>query len=126
MSIETLNVAVSGGTPAGDSNDYILFDSTVAFTGGIPSHNLTRLIFTLQNDQAGTLKAKWSANRGTTWNQYDSQSVGIPAASTSSGPFDYDITPFVDFQLVWTNGGVAQTIWRTAMVLTRNLRTPAT
>ncbi len=119
---ESIRVAVTGGTPGANSNDYILFDSTVTFTNGLRTHDISRIIFGVQNDQTGTRKAYWSANRGTTWNLYDSTAVAIPAASTSSGPFAYLVDPYDDFKLVWTNGGSAQGTWITSLTLIRNDR----
>ena len=120
---ETVKVAVSGGTPGGDSNDYVLFDSTVCFgTAGLRSHDISRAEFGVQNSQTGTLKAYWSADKGTNWNLYNSTAVAIPAAGASSGPYDYLVDAYDDWKLVWTNGGSAQTTWRTSLTLIRNFR----
>jgi len=119
---ETIKFTVSGGTPGADSNDYILFDSTVCFSNGLRNHDISRIIFGVQNDQAGTLKAYWSANRGTTWNLYSSTSVAIPAAGASSGPYGVLADPYDDVKLVWTNGGSAQTTWITTGSMVRNDR----
>lgn len=126
--IETIEVGATGGTPGADSNDYKLFDTTVTFTGGglTRVRGITRVTIVIQNDQAGTLKAYWSNDKGTNWDQYDSQTVAIPAAGASSGPYDYDVAPFDDFKLVWTNGGSAQTTWRVQIVMLRGIRSPAT
>lgn len=120
MGAETIQVGVTGGTPGADSNTYKLFDSTVTFGNGLRQHDITRIIFTLQNSHAGTLNAYWSANGGTTWNLYDAQVPGVPAAGASSGPFDYLVDPYADWKLEWVNGGSAQTTWRTALTLIRN------
>ena len=119
---ETVRVGVTGGTPGADSNDYKLYDSTVQFTDGLSAHHISRIIFGVQNDQAGTLKAYWSANRGTTWNLYSSTSVAIPASGASSGPYGFLVDPYDDWKLVWTNGGSAQTVWRTSLALVREDR----
>lgn len=123
---ETVRVAVSGGTPAGDSNDYILFDSTVCFSGGLSSHDVSRVIFGVNNSQAGTRKAYFSQDSGTTWNLYDSTAVVAASAGAMSGPFDYLVDPYRDFKLVWTNGGVAQATWIPSLVLIRNFHGAAT
>lgn len=123
---ETVRVRVTGGTPGTDSNDYKLFDSTVMFTDGLAAHGISRIIFGVQNSQAGTRKAYWSADRGVTWNLYDSTAVAIPAASTSSGPFAYLVDPYDDFKLVWANGGVAQATWITSLTLIRADRSSGT
>lgn len=105
--------AVTGGTPGADSNDYLLFSSVVAFGAKhLRDRNISRIIFGVQNDQAGTLKAYWSNDGGTNWNLYSSTAVVIPAAGASSGPYGYLVDPYDDWKLVWTNGGSAQTTWR--------------
>ncbi len=120
---ETVNVAVQGGTPGSDSNDYILFASTTCFSNStLRAHDINRITFTVVNDHTGTLKAYYSQDKGTTWTQYDSQAVGIPVSGKVSGPFDYLVDPFPDWKLVWTNGGTAQATWLPALVLIRGLR----
>jgi hypothetical protein len=83
-----------------------------------------RFQIVLQNDQALTLRAYWSDDFGVTWNQYNSQSVAIPAASTSSGPYDYDISAFRDWKIDMLNGGSNQTTFRINMSLIDGLRQP--
>lgn len=117
---ETVRVAVSGGTPGADSNDYTLFDSTVCFTGGLESHDVSRIIFSVNNAAAGTRKAYFSQDRGTTWNLYDSAAVAASSAGSMAGPFDYLVDPYRDWRLIWTNGGSAQTTWIPSIVLIRN------
>lgn len=119
---EVINVGVSGGTPGGNSNDYILFDSTVAFTGGLPSHDISRLTFSVNNSQAGTRKASFSADGGVTWSLFDSTAVTAASSGAMSGPFDYLVDTYKDFKLVWTNGGVAQATWLPTINLIRGDR----
>jgi len=119
---ETVRVGVTGGTPGADSNDYKLYDSTVQFTDGLSAHHISRIIFGVQNDQTGTLKAYWSSDRGTNWNLYSSTAVAIPASGASSGPYGILVDPYDDWKLVWTNGGSAQTTWRTSLELIRGDR----
>src|SRR6478752_1521654 len=133
--IERVNVAVTGGTPGGDSNDYKLFDSTVTFGTGVAgdprnatlaAHDINRIEFSVKNSQAGTLVASYSTDKGTTWTVFDSRSVTAPAANKISGPFDYLVETFPDFKLVWTNGGVAQAPWIPALSLIRGFHGAAT
>lgn len=135
MGSEVIRVGVSGGTPAGDSNTYVLFDSTVTFGVGIAgdsrnatltAHDISRIQFTLTNSQAGTLLGYWSQNKGTTWTVYDSRAVAIPAANAISGPYDYLVDSFPDFKLAWTNGGVAQATWLPSLLLIRGDRASGT
>lgn len=123
---ETINLAVGGGTPAGNSNDYILFDSTTAFTGTLAAHDISRITFGVNNSQAGTRKAYWSADKGTTWNLYDSTAVTAASAGAMSGPFDYLVDTYPDFRLIWTNGGVAQATWIPTLTAIRSARASGT
>jgi hypothetical protein len=123
--METIDVGVSGGTPGADSNDYTLFDSTVCF--GVPGkksttlkvHDITRIVFSVKNSQAGTLTASFSKDSGTTWTAYDVRAVAAAAANTISGPYDYLVDPYPDWKLVWTNGGSAQATWIATITLIR-------
>lgn len=112
MSSRETSYTVSGGTPGANSNDYVLFDSTLAFSPGtIQVKQIARFIFNLNNSHLGTLKAYWSKNKGTTWYQYYSLSVAASTAPALPGPIDFPVDGFPDWQLVWTNGGSAQTTW---------------
>jgi hypothetical protein len=133
--METIDVAVSGGTPGADSSDYTLFDSTVcfgapAYSGSksttLKAHGITRIEFTVKNSQAGTLTAYFSKNSGTTWTAYDVQTVAAAAANTVNGPYDYLSDPYPDIKLVWTNGGVAQATWIPVLSLIRGYHGAAT
>lgn len=123
---ETIRVAVTGGTPAADSNTYLLFDSTVTFSGGLRAHDISRITFSLNNVASGTRKAAWSADGGTTWNEYDSTAVTAAVAPAMSGPFDYLVDTYKDWRLRWTNGGSAQTTWIPEIVLIRGDRASGT
>lgn len=126
MSAENIRVAVSGGTPGADSNDYILFDSTVCFSSGLDAHDISRIEFSVNNSQAGTRKAYFSQDRGVTWNLYDSTAVVASSSGAMAGPFDYLVDPYKDFKLVWTNGGSAQATWIPSIVMIRNYHGAAT
>lgn len=126
---ENVQFAVSGGTPGGDSNDYKLFDSTVAFGVGsdgdarnhtLFAHDISRIQFTVKNSQAGTLTAYYSQNKGTTWTAYDVKTVVIAPSNQVNGPYDYQVDWCADWKLVWTNGGVAQATWIPALSGIRN------
>lgn len=109
---ESPTVAFPSTAPTG-AGTTVLFDSTTVGAGWFLRHvNANRYEVVIQNDQAGTIKGYWSANGGTTWNQYDSQTVAIPAAGASSGPYDYHLDAFKDFKAEWVNGGSNQTTWR--------------
>lgn len=123
---EVIKLGVSGGTPGADSNDYKLFDSTtLQHPGTLSQMGVKRIIFGVNNSHSGTLKAYWSIDKGTTWNQYYEAAQVAASAPTMTGPIDFDIVPYDDWKLVWTNGGSAQTTWRPHLHGTTS-RTPAT
>lgn len=109
-------------TPTG-SNDVTLFDSTVQFGGGgmIPLMGIERIAFTAEHDQAFTLKAYRSTNKGVSWDEYDRRAVSAPAANNISGPFDYVVNTYQDWKLVLTNGGVDQGLWRPEISFTEEV-----
>jgi hypothetical protein len=126
---DSVAYVVQGGTPGADSNTYTLFDSTTAFQGTpsfsagkgmIPTKEIARFIFNLNNSQTGTLKAFWSNDGGTTWNQYYSASVAAAVSPVMNGPIDFPVDGYRDWRLQWTNGGSAQGTWIAALSSTRN------
>lgn len=125
MSRENIRCAPQGGTPGADSNTYTIFDSTVAFTGGLDAHDISRLEFSLNNSASGTRKAYFSQDKGVTWTLYDSTAVSAYSSPTAAGPFDYLLDPYKDFKLDWANGGSAQTTWIVSIVLVRGDRSAA-
>lgn len=106
-------------TPTG-SGDTTIFDTTTMFGGAgmIQNMGIARIAFSVEHNQAGTLTAYRSSDRGVNWDAYDVQTVGIPAANQISGPFDYVIDHHGDWKLVWTNGGTNQTVWRPYVTFT--------
>lgn len=117
--IEDIRCGVSGGTPGANSNDYVLFDSTIAFNGaGLATYGIDRGQFSVNNSGAGSLKSYWSPDKGTTWNLNNTTSVTAGGGITA-GPYDYEINGFGDWKLVWTNGGSAQTTWGPVLSLSR-------
>lgn len=122
---EVIDIAVSGGTPGADTNDYELFNSYTAFNGMFLSAvGIKRISFEGFHDDGYTLKAHKSEN-GSTWDLYDSQVVTAPAAGSITGPIDYDVAPYRFWKLILTNDGAAKATWRVGLKgYTR--RTPAT
>jgi hypothetical protein len=124
---ESINLGVTGGTPGADSSDYVLLDTTLAFGKGmLRPLGISRITFGVNNSQAGTRKAYWSKDGGTTWNLYDSTAVTAASAGAMSGPFDYLVDTYPDFKLVWTNGGSAQTTWIPTLTAIRGDRASGT
>ena len=71
---------------------------------------------TLINDQAGTLNAYSSVDRGTNWTKIYTAAVAASAANSES-PYDFLIEPYADWKLEWVNGATPQTTFRPAMAL---------
>lgn len=120
--IEDIQVGVSGGVPGADSNEYVLFDSTKAFGGGLLAvKGINRGQFNPDNPAAGSLKSYSSPDKGVTW--YLNSVMVVPANSgvVTSGiapaPYDFAISGFVDWKLAWLNGGTAQTGWQPTLTL---------
>lgn len=117
--IEDIQVAVSGGTPGNDSNEYVLFNSVTCFGGGLlPAKGIDRGQFSVNNTQSGSLKSYWSPDKGVTWNLNSTTSVAANAGITG-GPYDFAISGFIDWKLTWVNGGTAQSPWQPTLTLSR-------
>jgi hypothetical protein len=116
MNMESTVIGVTGGTPTG-ANTVTLFNSYTAFLGTIlAAMGIKRLMFSVKNDQAGTLKF-YKSKDGTTFDQVGgSIAVGIPAATDISGPYDFLCEGYWYVKLDWLNGGVDQTTWRAELV----------
>lgn len=125
---ETLVVKVVSDTPGADANTYNLFNSVTSFGGGLlRSKDVSRLTFSVENDQAGTLKFYRSTNKGTNWDQVGGDIAVTAAAATDiSGPHDYLCDTYQDVKLDWVNGGVAQGTWRPEVTLIIGDRNPGT
>mgnify|MGYP001588592998 CR=1 FL=1 len=113
---QSFTIKVSTTAPV-DAESTTLFDSTVAFgLGGFRHLPIKRISFAVNNSHAFTLIAKRSINGGTTWTTFSSIAVaGAPSAGTITGPYDYLVDTFLDFQLIVTNGGTTQTTWTPEM-----------
>lgn len=116
MSHENISIAVSTTAPV-DAETTVLFISTTAFGNAKMLRHLgiKRISFAVEHSHAGTLTAYRSSNSGTSWDVYNVQTVGVPAANNISGPYDYLVDTFDDWKLEWTNGGTTQTTWRPEM-----------
>jgi hypothetical protein len=129
--IEDIQVKITTAVPAADSNEYVLFDSTVAFGGGLlPVHGINRGQFMVDNPAAGSLKSYWSPDKGTTWNLNSTTAVAARGGGVTSGilasPFDFAIPGFVDWKLSWLNSGTAQTGWQPTLTLSRGQKQAST
>ena len=108
-------IKVSTTAPV-DAETTVLFDSTTAFGIGVMRNlPLKRISFAVNNSHSFTLIGKRSINDGTTWTTFYSTTFAAPAASTITGPVDFLVDTYEDFQLSVTNGGTTQTTWTPEM-----------
>jgi hypothetical protein len=124
MPIEDIQVGVSGGVPAADSNEYVLFDSTKHFSAmKLTTNGINRAQFVVDNPAAGSLKSYFSPDGGTTWNLNSTTTVAARGGGATSGilasPFDFAISGAIDWKLAWLNSGTAQTGWQPTLTLSR-------
>lgn len=118
---------VNTSTPGADANSYIMFDSTTWTIGpGCLPLWASRLMFTVENDQAGVLRAFRSSDKGANWDQTQADIVVAISAADTVNMQDFVVEKFSDFRLTWVNGGVAQTVWRPEIILTRGDRAAQT
>jgi hypothetical protein len=109
-------VGAAGGTPTG-ANTVVLLNTFTALGVFLAVAGVSRLEFSVKNDQAGTLRL-FKSNDGTTWDQTEGDvAVAIPAAGDVSGPYDFLVENYPYIRLDWINGGVSQTVWRPALTL---------
>lgn len=110
MSVENIKVKYGGSALPGNAETVNIFSTVVAFPGAnmIQSMEIHRFYLGIVNDQAGTLKAYKSSNRGVTWTQIDSQAVAA-AAGSAENRSDWLIDPYADWKLDWLNGATPQT-----------------
>lgn len=129
--IEDIQCKVSGGVPGADSNEYVLFDSTVCFGGGLlPVKGINRGQFVVDNPAAGSLKSYFSPDKGVTWNLNSTTGVAARGGGVTSGilasPFDFAISGAIDWKLAWLNSGTAQTGWQPTLTLSRGQKQAST
>ena len=85
-----------------------------AFLGAnmLDSSGISRIMVRLQNDQAGTLKAYKSNDRGVTWVRVEADVAVAAAAANAENIHDYLVEGYADWRLDWTNGATPQTTFR--------------
>ena len=117
----------TASAPGADANTYPLFNSTTWTLGpGCLPQWGSRLLFTLDNSQAGTLKAYRSSDKGVSFHQVQNNiAVAAAPAGDVSGPYDFEIDAHPDFKLDWVNGGVAQATWKPTITIVRFYHGPA-
>lgn len=112
MDIENIQFGVTSAAPGNDSNDYVIFDSIVAFgKGQMPVKHIDRLQIGWNNSQACHLKLKF-LRAGTTSTYDTNQDLTLAAnAGITGSAYDFVVVGLGDVQLVVTNGGSAQANW---------------
>lgn len=114
---ENVRIKYTGSALPGNAETVTIFDSTSTGISNFAAiARLHRLYVTVINDQAGTLVFQSSENGGTAWTTINSTAVSASAAN-SENPYDYDIEPYRDVRLRWTNGATPQTSFRVAASL---------
>ncbi len=111
----------TGSTPGADTNDYTLLDTITAFGRGVlPVLGVQRVMLNLQCAALGTLKAYRQRNEDTAYVLYATEAIA--AATSGSGTVvvrDWDVTPYANWKLVWTNGNSSQSaLWTPELVAT--------
>lgn len=111
-------------TPGADSNAYTLFSTVDANwpQNGFALFGIHRFCLDLAHNQAGTLRWYRSDDRGVNWILMGVEAISPPTNETNIR--DWLIDGAKDWRLVWTNGGVAQTVWSPMMTLVED-RHPA-
>lgn len=106
-------VTYTGGLPTGSNTSNLI--NTTLMNSRPFMLGFKRAQLSIKHDQAGTLKAYWSNDGGTTWYQfYDSGSIAAPTYTTDK---DIYIEGHRDFKLDWVNGGVNQGTFVVSLVM---------
>lgn len=113
-------ITYNGTAPGADTNTYVLLNTTLLVGAGKFSlANLPwvcRLMISIKNVAAGTLKLFASEDNGTTWTQVMADvSVAAVGTTASANTYDLLIGEYRDVKVEWVNGGSAQTVWRVDM-----------
>lgn len=118
-------VAYTGLTPGADTNNYTLFTTLGSFAAGTNQNffemgGVHKVVLDLLCSGAGTVTPYKSADGGKTWKALTPELI--------SGPIhrEYPVEGIQDFQLVWTNGGAAQTDWIVDVALSDIVINPGT
>lgn len=115
-----------GITPGANGNTTILFTTTLSGSTDVQNAQLPECYFALsgtrkfsldlKHNQAGTLNAYKSNDRGATWRQVKTEAIAAPAA-TDGTLREWLVEGVRDFKLEWVNGGSAQNPWVVDMSL---------
>jgi len=100
----------------GISATVTLIDTFVALQGTVlAALDIKRIIFSVKNSHAGTLKV-YESDDGSTYRQiFGDIAVAAAAATDLSGPYDWLVEPYKYVKVDFVNGGSAQTTWSAFM-----------
>lgn len=112
------NIKYVGTTPGADTNTYVLLATilpaapTNVMNAQWPQNffglnGINKVSVTLKCNQAGTINAYESTDRGVNWRQIDTNAVAAPASSAVV-LLEYLVEGLLDFKLEWANGSSAQ------------------
>jgi len=102
---------------------YTLLDTFTALAGiTLPTHEIARYVLTVNNTQAGFVRASRSED-GTTYRVFERVAVGVPVAPiVDSGPLDFAVQGVQYLKIEWENGPVNQTTWNPVQELVEKQR----
>lgn len=111
----------TGSALPGNAEVVVLFATAPTYTAGVSDNRgfaianflqqagVHRVLVDLTNDQAGTLKAYQSNDRGVTWTQVTADTAVAASAANSENMYDFLVEPYSDWKVTWTNGATPQT-----------------
>lgn len=111
MSSHPIRIKYVGTALPGNGATVTLFSTVDAgwAANGFALLGIARLIFSINNDQSGTLKAYQSTDRGVTWVQAVADDAESASGATAENINDYLVEQYADWKLDWVNGATPQT-----------------
>lgn len=109
MSHNLVRFTYPGGSPTG-ANTVTVFNSVTAFSmaNNFQLCGIRRLLISMKHDQALTLKAYRSSDRGANWVQIGDTGSLASTGATDDRMVDYLVEGYPDFKVELLNGGVNQ------------------
>lgn len=117
MNLST-EVKMSTTLPTTAAGEITLYDTFVGLMGTtLAAAGVERIVFAVKNSHACTLRV-YESKDGTTYRQiFGDISVGVPAATDLSGPFDWLVEPYRYAKVTVQSGASDQTTWEAYMRL---------
>lgn len=91
-----------------NANDVVMF--TPPNVGFAQFAGTPRIQFSILHDQAGTLKLQQRRANSSTWDTIHEEAMA--GSATEADAADFYVAPYYDWRVIWTNGGVTQTVWQ--------------